>query len=137
MSREPLEHPAVLEVPGSSASAEDGERAWRQPPGRSGFLDAAGRSQDIPLGAVLLGMFLSLHGRRISYAREGKPVLMLRLLFQMLLLCKSKALGSTEDAESILQSLKAAQRAGCSVNFCLYEYPKLQGYVNSPGLLRA
>lgn len=45
-------------------------------------------------------MFLSLHGRRISYAREGKPLLVLRLLFQMLLLCKSEALGSTENVEN-------------------------------------
>lgn len=64
-------------------------------------------------------------------------MLMLRLLFQMLLLCKSKALGSTENVENILQSLKPAQREGCSVNLCLCEYLKLQGYVNSPGLLRA
>lgn len=80
---------------------------------------------------------LELHGRRISYAREGKPVLVLRLLFQMLLLCKSEALGSTGNVENFFQSLKTAQREGCSLSFCLYAYLKLQGYVNSPGLLRA
>lgn len=53
------------------------------------------------LGAVHRGMFLSLHGRRISYAREGKTVLMLRLLFQKPLLRKSKALGSTENVENV------------------------------------
>lgn len=46
-------------------------------------------------------MFLSLHRRRISYAREGKTVLMLRLLFQKPLLRKSKALGSTENVENV------------------------------------
>ena len=53
------------------------------------------------LGVVHGGMFLSLQGRRISYAREAKTVLVLRLLFQKLLLRKSKALGSTENVENV------------------------------------
>lgn len=53
------------------------------------------------LGVVHGGMFLSLQGRRISYAREAKTVLMLRLLFQKLPLRKSEALGSTENVENV------------------------------------
>jgi len=96
--RVPLEHPELLRVP------------WGSPPWRGKPGSGAASGEERPpcccrresrrgAGSGSPGGVLEPHGRRISYAREGKTVLVLRLLFQKPLWRKSEALGSTEKVE--------------------------------------
>lgn len=102
---------------------------------RNQLRGAAGGSRDVVLGSVLPG---GVHGRRISYAREGKTVSVLRLLSQKPPLRKSEALGSTENVENVAsqRSLKPKRRValGISSFMCILNF---KAYANSPALLVA